>query len=179
VASPEACAAILWKSREKAGEATEALRITSKDLTELGIMDEVIPEPLGAAHSDPAGAFAMLKQALMHSWDDFKDLSEDEIRLQRYAKFRKLGEYIENKDEAVPIGAGTVGPGDSPSIDEDWTEVPDQPEGLQQGYRDLLLAAEKVAQMEEKSKNNGAGAAAFGATSRSNGTSHKQVNTNV
>ena len=82
VASPEACAAILWKSREKAGEATEALRITSKHLFDLGIMDEVVPEPLGAAHSDPYGAFMMLRQALMRSWDEFKDMSEEEIRLQ-------------------------------------------------------------------------------------------------
>merc|ERR1712157_52932 len=96
VASPGACAAILWKSRDKAQEATEALRITSRDLTELGIMDEVIPEPLGAAHTDPIGAFAMLKQALMASWEEFKDRSADEIRLQRYAKFRKLGRHIED-----------------------------------------------------------------------------------
>ena len=129
VASPEACAAILWKSRDKAGEATEALRITSKDLTDLGIMDEVIPEPLGAAHSDPVGAFMMLKQALMNSWDDFKDLSPEEIISQRYAKFRSLGRWDEDEEE---------------------TEVPDQ-----QHYRELLLAAERVNQLENNPLHNG------------------------
>jgi len=146
VASPEACAAILWKSRDKAGEATEALRITSKDLTDLGIMDEVIPEPLGAAHSDPVGAFMMLKQALLHSWDEFKDKTEEEVRLQRYAKFRKLGRYIENSEE----GSGDYG---DPVINEAWTEVPEQPEGLQAGYRELLLAAERVVQLEKEGKD--------------------------
>jgi len=150
VASPEACAAILWKSRDKAGEATEALRITSKDLTDLGIMDEVIPEPLGAAHSDPVGAFVMLKQALMASWDEFKDKTEEEIRLQRYAKFRRLGRYVEETDSA---GAAMSNP--RGVINEAWTDVPDQPEGLQDGYRELLLAAERVIQQEESGKSRG------------------------
>ena len=52
VASPEACAAILWKSRDKAGAATEALRITSAELVTFGVMDAIVPEPLGAAHAD-------------------------------------------------------------------------------------------------------------------------------
>ena len=146
VASPEACAAILWKSRDKADQATEALRITSKDLTDLGIMDEVIPEPLGAAHSDPVGSFMMLKQALMNSWDDFKDLSEEEVRLQRYAKFRKLGRYIENPEDG-PVEYST------PIVNEAWTEKPEQPEGLEAGYRELLLAAERVVQLEREGKD--------------------------
>lgn len=65
VASPEACAAILWKSREETAQATEALRITSSDLVRMGVMDGVIEEPLGGAHRSPMAAFAFIKQGLM------------------------------------------------------------------------------------------------------------------
>ena len=64
VASPEACAAILWKSREKSEQATISLKITSKDLMKLGIVDDTIPEPAGAAHSDPMGTFPAIKNAI-------------------------------------------------------------------------------------------------------------------
>lgn len=66
VASPEACAAILWKSRDQAGTATEALKITANDLIEMGVMDEVVPEPLGGAHRNPMGSFPYIKEALMN-----------------------------------------------------------------------------------------------------------------
>jgi len=95
VASPEACAAILWKSREKAATATEALRITSPELVKYGIMDEIIPEPLGGAHSDPMGAFPAIKEAIMRNYHHYAQLSEEEIKLDRYAKFRALGHYEE------------------------------------------------------------------------------------
>jgi len=152
VASPEACAAILWKSRDKANEATEALRITSRDLTELGIMDEVIPEPMGAAHSDPIGAFAMLKQSLLESWNEFKDMSGDEIRLQRYGKFRKLGRYIEGEDTSKEVDASpssSMASLDGHSVEE---SEPDQPQGLKDGYTELLYAASKVQEQDAKGK---------------------------
>jgi acetyl-CoA carboxylase carboxyl transferase subunit alpha len=68
VASPEACAAILWKSRSAAGQATEALRITSEELVKFGIMDTIVPEPLGGAHSDPAAAFPMIKETILKTY---------------------------------------------------------------------------------------------------------------
>jgi acetyl-CoA carboxylase carboxyl transferase subunit alpha len=95
VASPEACAAILWKSRDKAGTATEALRITSSDLLRFGVMDESVPEPLGAAHTDPMGAFPAIKEAVMRNYRMYENMSAEEIMLDRYNKFRKLGMFEE------------------------------------------------------------------------------------
>jgi acetyl-CoA carboxylase carboxyl transferase subunit alpha len=96
VASPEACAAILWKSREKAGTATEALRITSQDLLKFGVMDEAIPEPLGAAHTDPMGSFPAIKEAILRNYRRYETMSAEEIMLDRYLKFRKLGMFEEH-----------------------------------------------------------------------------------
>jgi acetyl-CoA carboxylase carboxyl transferase subunit alpha len=95
VASPEACAAILWKSRDKAATATEALKITSKALVNFGVMDGVIPEPSGGAHADPMAAFPAIKTAITDLWAEYSTKSEDEIKLDRYAKFRKLGDYAD------------------------------------------------------------------------------------
>ena len=95
VASPEACAAILWKSRDKAGTATEALKITSQDLLRFGIMDEAIPEPLGAAHSDPMAAFPAVKEAILRNYKRYEKMTAEDIMLDRYLKFRKLGMFEE------------------------------------------------------------------------------------
>ena len=95
VASPEACAAILWKSRDKAGTATEALRITSQDLLRFKVMDESIPEPLGAAHSDPMAAFPAVKEAILRNYRRYENMTAEEIMLDRYMKFRKLGMFEE------------------------------------------------------------------------------------
>jgi len=95
VASPEACAAILWKSRDKAGAATEALRITSSELVQFGVMDDIVPEPLGAAHADPVAAFPAIKKAIMDAYAEYAGRDGDDIRLDRYAKFRKLGQFEE------------------------------------------------------------------------------------
>ncbi|GLC37743.1 Chromatin assembly factor 1 subunit p50 [Pleodorina starrii] len=95
VASPEACAAILWKSRGAAGEATEALRITSAELVKFGVMDHIVPEPLGGAHADPLSAFPMIKESILNTYAHYATMSEEEIKLDRYAKFRKLGQFQE------------------------------------------------------------------------------------
>lgn len=95
VASPEACAAILWKSRGAAGLATEALRITAPELIRLGVMDRVVPEPLGGAHADPVSAFPHIKDAVLDTYKEYVGMSGAEIRLDRYAKFRKLGMFQE------------------------------------------------------------------------------------
>ena len=95
VASPEACAAILWKSRDKAGTATEALRITSSDLLKFGVMDETVPEPLGAAHSDPMGAFPAIKESILRNYKRYENMTAEEIQLDRYLKFRNLGMFEE------------------------------------------------------------------------------------
>lgn len=97
VASPEACAAILWKSREKSPTATEALKITAADLTSerFRVMDTIVPEPLGGAHADPMTAFSNIKAAVLSTWDEYKHMSEEEIMLDRYGKFRRLGMFEE------------------------------------------------------------------------------------
>eukprot|EP00879_Flechtneria_rotunda_P014922 GHRR01015592.1.p1 GENE.GHRR01015592.1~~GHRR01015592.1.p1 ORF type:complete len:330 (+),score=131.53 GHRR01015592.1:399-1388(+) len=95
VASPEACAAILWKSRTASSQATEALRITAPELVRLEVMDEIIPEPLGGAHSDPVAAFPAIKESIMTTFRQYENMNEREIQLDRYQKFRKLGQFEE------------------------------------------------------------------------------------
>ncbi|MBI4662138.1 MAG: acetyl-CoA carboxylase carboxyltransferase subunit alpha [Verrucomicrobia bacterium] len=101
VISPEGCAAILWKDRTAAARAAEALKITAKELWELGLVDEVIGEPLGGAHNDPAAAAATLKERLLHHLAELKKLSGSERLERRYAKFRAFGHYHENQPVTV------------------------------------------------------------------------------
>ncbi len=93
VISPEGCAAILWKDRKFAEDAADALRITAGDLKKFGIVDSVIPEPVGGAHTAPAEAAASLKAALLTQLDELTTLTPEQIRAGRYAKFRKFGEF--------------------------------------------------------------------------------------
>jgi acetyl-CoA carboxylase carboxyl transferase subunit alpha len=95
VATPEACAAILWKDAAKAPQAATALRITAWDLKDLGILDQLVPEPLGSAHSDPLTAAATLKAALRQNLEDLSRLSPKERRELRYQKFRHIGVFTE------------------------------------------------------------------------------------
>ena len=75
VATPEACAAILWKDASKAPQAAVALKIISHDLKNLGIIDQILPEPIGGAHSDPLKAATTLKQALLDNLDELNSLT--------------------------------------------------------------------------------------------------------
>ncbi|HTL68058.1 MAG TPA: acetyl-CoA carboxylase carboxyltransferase subunit alpha [Lacunisphaera sp.] len=95
VISPEGCAAILWKDRANAPKAAEALKLNAANLKEFGVIDEVIPEPLGGAHNDPAVATAALKAALVRHFADLEKLSVDDLLEQRYARYRELGRYRE------------------------------------------------------------------------------------
>ncbi|MEM8603407.1 MAG: acetyl-CoA carboxylase carboxyltransferase subunit alpha [Cyanobacteria bacterium P01_H01_bin.121] len=95
VASPEACAAILWKDAAKAPQAAEALKITAHDLQRLGILDILLPEPLGGAHADPLKAAAILKQALIDQLQSLETLAPEALLAQRYEKFRRLGTFLE------------------------------------------------------------------------------------
>jgi acetyl-CoA carboxylase carboxyl transferase subunit alpha len=95
VASPEACAAILWKDASRSAEAAEALKITSWDLKNLGILDQLLPEPVGGAHSAPLEASETLKQALSEALDELSRLSPQELRQLRYQKFRQIGMFTE------------------------------------------------------------------------------------
>jgi acetyl-CoA carboxylase carboxyl transferase subunit alpha len=95
VISPEGCAAILWKHREHAPEAAQALKLSAPDLLRLGIIDQVIPEPLGGAHNDHEAAAAALKQAVLGAIDELLPLSTEQLLNARYDKFRKLGQVQE------------------------------------------------------------------------------------
>ena len=95
VISPEGCAAILWKSGEKAPEAAEALKLTSKDLVRLGLVDEVIQEPLGGAHRDNKAAIELVRAQLEKWLVELKALPKEELMEQRYQKFRHMGAPVE------------------------------------------------------------------------------------
>ncbi len=94
VISPEGCAAILWKSREKTSTAAAALKLTSRDLMRLGAVDEIVPEPLGGAHKDPDAVFAALRTALSVNLRQLGNIPCNQLLNLRYQKFRKIGEFI-------------------------------------------------------------------------------------
>ena len=93
VISPEGCAAILWKDRAAAPDAAEALKITSDHLKEFGLVDEIIPEPLGGAHNDPAQTAETLKEQLLKNLKALKKLPLKKLQAARYEKFRAHGQF--------------------------------------------------------------------------------------
>lgn len=95
VASPEACASILWRDAAKASEAASALRITGKDLLSLGVVDEVLPEPAGGNNWAPLEAGETLKAALNRHLDHLLALSVVDLKDQRYRKFRAMGRFLD------------------------------------------------------------------------------------
>jgi len=97
VISPEGCAAILWKDRAAAAKAAEALKITAKHLLELGLVDEIIPEPLGGAHTDPDKTSQTLRDYLLKHLEQLIQMPAAERMKQRYAKFRAYGHFAEKK----------------------------------------------------------------------------------
>lgn len=95
VISPEGCASILWKSAEKASQAAEAMAITSEKLQELGLIDEIIPEPLGGAHRAPDEAAENLKRALVASLDELNGVAVNRLLETRYQRLMSYGVYSE------------------------------------------------------------------------------------
>jgi acetyl-CoA carboxylase carboxyl transferase subunit alpha len=95
VISPEGCAAILWKDGAAAPKAAAALKVTADHLESLGVVDEIVAEPLGGAHNDPAQAAGALKYALQKHLNDLRALTLDQIVESRYERFRHLGVYEE------------------------------------------------------------------------------------
>jgi acetyl-CoA carboxylase carboxyl transferase subunit alpha len=98
VISPEGCAAILWKDRANAAKAAAALRITAKDLLELKLVDEIVPEPLGGAHTDLPGIAATLKTHLIRHLEEVRLMPVAERLKKRYEKFRAHGHFTERED---------------------------------------------------------------------------------
>jgi acetyl-CoA carboxylase carboxyl transferase subunit alpha len=91
VISPEGCAAILWKDGAKAPEAAEVLKLTAQDLLKMGIIDEVVPEPLGGAHREPQKTAKELKETIQKNLKALGTLSKEELVKLRYKKFRGMG----------------------------------------------------------------------------------------
>ena len=95
VISPEGCAAILWKDQERKTEAARALSLTAADLDRLGILDGVIPEPLGGAHTDPRATCERVGEVIEKALAGLAGLSPGELIAQRYQRFRALGAVAE------------------------------------------------------------------------------------
>ncbi len=91
VISPEGCASILWRTADKAAEAAEAMRITAQDLHALGIVDGIVPEPLGGAHREPQVAIASVKAAISEELAGFAAIGPDQLLKQRRAKYLAIG----------------------------------------------------------------------------------------
>lgn len=91
VIAPEGCASILWRTADKAAEAAEAMKVTAQDIRALGVIDAIVPEPVGGAHRDPAAAIAALGDALEGALAELESLSPEELRRDRRAKFLAMG----------------------------------------------------------------------------------------
>ncbi|KGQ21789.1 acetyl-CoA carboxylase carboxyltransferase subunit alpha [Thermus filiformis] len=96
VISPESCAAILWRDAKEAPKAAQALKLTARDLLELGVVDRIVPEPLGGAHKDPGALYRTLKEALLETLRELSGLSPEELYQDRYRRFRRLGAWRED-----------------------------------------------------------------------------------
>lgn len=93
VISPEGCASILWRTNDRAADAAQAMKVTAADLKSLGIIDAIVPEPMGGAHRDHAAACANLGKALSQSLGELEKLSRAEVTKQRHAKFLAMGQF--------------------------------------------------------------------------------------
>ena len=94
VIPPEGCAAILWRDSSKAELAAEALKITAKDLLDLQLVDEIVPEPEGGAHANHEAAAKLLDEAVTRAFDKISKLPPEDLPNRRYEKFRKMGQYF-------------------------------------------------------------------------------------
>ncbi|HEY9774167.1 MAG TPA: acetyl-CoA carboxylase carboxyltransferase subunit alpha [Planktothrix sp.] len=98
VISPEGCAAILWKTDERVSEACQAMKMTAKEIRELGIVEEVIEEPLGGAHHDYDFSAQRAKEAVVRQLEDLSRLSRTDVRRDRQSKFRNIGRFVDPSD---------------------------------------------------------------------------------
>jgi acetyl-CoA carboxylase carboxyl transferase subunit alpha len=93
VIPPEGCAAILWRKPEMGAEASKALKLTAQSASDLGLIDEIIPEPIGGAHRKTLETFASVREAISRHLDELSLLSPEQIKAKRYEKFRVMGQY--------------------------------------------------------------------------------------
>ena len=109
VISPEGCAGILWKHQKFADQAAQALRFTSKDLLEFGVIDEIIDEPLGGAHRNHHHMALGLKGYLAQTLRDLSKLSPEELLNHRYDRFRRIGVFEEQLTSGAEDGQPVAG----------------------------------------------------------------------
>jgi acetyl-CoA carboxylase carboxyl transferase subunit alpha len=95
VISPEGCASILWKSAERAEDAAEAMRITADSLSGFGLVDEVLPEPLGGAHRDPGATAEVVRNAILQNLDQLEKLDSEQLLAERQRRLADVGQYKE------------------------------------------------------------------------------------
>eukprot|EP00210_Caulerpa_lentillifera_P001380 g1327.t2 len=152
VASPEACAAILWKSRDKAAEAAKALRITANDLMEFGIVDEIIPEPLGGSHSDPLHSFAAVKDTVWKWLEHYVKMTEEKIMEDRYLRYREFGVVSDflvrggNLEEAVKArreSKGVFTKAGTWCVDEEEKEYIEKAVDYSERWQEVIKGREK------------------------------------
>ena len=93
VISPESCSSILWRSWEFKEQAAEALKLTAKDMKRMKLVDEIVKEPLGGAHKDREKTFLTVRDAIVKSYTEFKNLSPKELVSQRMNKYAEMGVY--------------------------------------------------------------------------------------
>jgi acetyl-CoA carboxylase carboxyl transferase subunit alpha len=105
VISPEGCAAILWRKGEKAAEAAEAMKVTARDLRALDIIDDIVPEPLGGAHRDPAEAANNLERHIVRTLRELSRVSIDHLLAHRYDRWRRMGKFVRTQEQAAERAA--------------------------------------------------------------------------
>ncbi|NQT91564.1 MAG: acetyl-CoA carboxylase carboxyl transferase subunit alpha, partial [Lentisphaerae bacterium] len=93
VISPEGCASILWRDGDKASQAADALKLTAQSLLDLGVIDEIVPEPPGGAHSDPDKPIAAVGEAIVRHLSILKKLSVRRLVEKRYDKYTAIGRF--------------------------------------------------------------------------------------
>ncbi|KAM0941422.1 putative acetyl-CoA carboxylase [Dioscorea sansibarensis] len=145
VASPEACAAILWKSSKAAPKAAEKLKITATELCKLKIADGIIPEPLGGAHTDPAWTSQQIKIAVMGAMDELLEMDTPTLLNHRVLKFRQLGGFLEG---------GNVDPAKKVNMKKKDEPIVKLDEQASVSDADLELEVEKLRQQIQKSKED-------------------------
>jgi acetyl-CoA carboxylase carboxyl transferase subunit alpha len=101
VIAPEGCASILWKDAERKADAAEALKITAPELLKLGVVDGIVPEPLGGAHRDRHGAASLLQARILEEFAALTEVPVEQMLDQRYQRLRAIGKYREAVLEAV------------------------------------------------------------------------------
>ena len=122
VITPEGCAAILWRSAEQAADAARALKLTARDLRRLNLIDDILPEPLGGGHRDPAAMVAAFERYVVDTLRELKRVRVDTLLKRRYERLRNLGNFFENtsarKSRArTRPAAGPATPGHAASND--------------------------------------------------------------